>query len=124
MLCFFGGKSLAWYSGSYPVSNQHLTIRNYLIAERGKWADARVAAFEPLAPHLTNVRHLFLMDRWQDADWVVVAYPSGKGSWIHSVDDIETSIVPALSEDFELVFQDRIYPKFRVWKRVNAAPAK
>lgn len=117
MLCFFGGKSLAWYNSAYPISNQQLVIRNYLLAERAEWSELRVAVFEPLAPHLTNVRHLFLLERWQDADLVVIGYPAGKGSWIHSIEQIEDHIIPALAKEFELAYQDKIYPTFRVWKR-------
>jgi uncharacterized membrane protein len=117
MLCFFGGKSLAWYSGSYPVSHQQLVIRNYLIAEKAQWVNARVAAFEPLVQHLTSVRHLFLLDRWRDADWVIVGYPAGKRSWVHSIEEIETSLIPEMSGDFELFYQDPVYPTFRIWKR-------
>jgi hypothetical protein len=117
LLCFFGGKSLAWYSGSYPISHQQLVIRNYLLAERGQWVNAKVAAFEPLAPHLTTVRHLFLLERWRDADWVIIGYPTGKGSWIHSTEQIESTMIPEISKDFDLSYQDPIYPTFRIWKR-------
>jgi uncharacterized membrane protein len=117
MLCFFGGKSLAWYSGSYPISHEQLVIRNYLLAEKTQWVNARVAAFEPLAQHLTSVHHLFLLDRWRDADWVIIAYPTGKGSWAHSIEEIETAIIPEMSKDFELSYQDPVYPTFRIWKR-------
>jgi hypothetical protein len=92
-------------------------IRNYLLAERSQWANERVAVFEPLAPHLTSVRHLFLLERWRDADWVIVGYPTGKGSWIHSIEQIESTIIPEISKKFDLSYQDPIYPTFRIWKR-------
>lgn len=117
LVCFFSGKSLSWYASVYDSSHLHMTMRSYLMKERAQWDRAKVAVFEPLVAHATNVSHLYILERWRDADWVVIGYPEGKGSWANTLEGIEKTLIKEMERNFELVYVEKLYPTFRVWKR-------
>lgn len=118
LLTFFSGKSLAWFMAAYPVTEEHRIIRQVMDEYAATWGDSvRVAAFEPLTPNLSTVRNIFILDRWREADWVIIAYPDGKGSWKHTRETIEREIVPALDAGYERVYQHPVYSSLRIWRR-------
>jgi hypothetical protein len=116
-LTFFSGKAASWYVSAYPRTDLQASIADRLAAWSPTWSGARVAAFETIAPHLSSVRNLYLLDRWADADWIVMAYPYAKDGWMTHKADFETRVVPELDRRFELVYVDHVYPLFRIWRR-------
>lgn len=46
---------------------------------RGRGSEARIAAQNHLIPHLSRRQYIFMIDRWQKADWVLLSL--GESAW-------------------------------------------
>ncbi len=117
MIIGFSGVSpfgrIAYYSANKLQAELHTQLRTLT----RQLKDCKVATVDRVTPHMSEVPQLYTMDRVQDANAVVVAYPQGDRLWMTSVEKIENELAPLLNASFTLVRPLNYDANFRVWTK-------
>ncbi len=117
-LVAWSGRAPLWYPSFYRPDLVHITMHKDLLTMRDQYKDKKVSAIEKVVTHLAPIRNLYLLDRWKEADVIIIGYPREKHLWHFPYEKVEQEIIPqAEMSGFVKVFEHPIYRSFRVWER-------
>src|SRR5690606_35566587 len=102
LLIAFSGKGLGWYARYYAPDKQHVRLRGELLQALPNLTDKKVAVIEKVVAHLARIPHVYLLDQWEHAEAIVIAYPQGDHLWQYSRKEIEQNITGKLDSHWQL----------------------
>ena len=117
LLTFYSGQPPLWDARYYQMDWSQQLLRGRLQElQRQLPPSVTVAAPASFAAQLASLPHLYLIDRANEADVVVLAYPALKGHFPMTIQETELQLVPELMQKKERIWQEPSWPSLRIWK--------